>query len=107
MWRRTLLVATVAGALLGVVASAGAQPGADGGKPCNHWRAIAEQLDKKFNERPVAAGLQSNGNLVQLFVAKDTGTWSMVIVRPSGVGCLVSAGEGWQTVSHEIDGPQA
>lgn len=107
MWTKTLIVGILAGALFGLTASANAEPAANGRKACNHWRAIAEQLDEKFNERPVAAGLQSNGNLVQLFVAEDTGTWSMVIVRPSGVGCLVSAGEGWQTVSHKIDGPEA
>lgn len=107
MWTKTLIAGTLAGALFGVAASASAEPDADGRRPCNHWRAIAEQLDEKFNERPVAAGLQTNGNLVQLFVAEDTGTWSMVIVRPSGVGCLVSAGEGWQAVSQKIDGPAA
>lgn len=107
MWRRILVIGTLAGALSGAAATAGAEPGAGGGRPCNHWRAIAEHLDQKFNERPVAAGLQTNGHLVQLFVAEDTGTWSMVIVRPSGVGCLVSAGEGWQAVSRKIDGPEA
>lgn len=107
MWRKTLIAGALAGALSGAATAANAEPASGGRKACNHWRAIAEHLDQKFNERPVAAGLQTNGNLVQLFVAEDTGTWSMVIVRPSGVGCLVSAGEGWQAVSQKIDGPEA
>lgn len=107
MWRKTLATGILAGALVGVAATAAAEPDTGRGKPCTHWRAIAEQLDEKYDEQPVGAGVQTNGNLMQLFVAEDTGTWSMVVIRPSGLGCLVSAGEGWQAISQKIDGPAA
>jgi hypothetical protein len=105
MLRPFLLASAVGVGLAGLAPAVLAQQPSN--PNCQHWRAIAAHLDAKFAERPVAAGLQTNGNLLQLFVSTETGTWSMVVVQPSGMGCLVSAGKGWESVPEGPDGPAA
>jgi hypothetical protein len=74
---------------------------------CEHWRNIAGYLKTKFTERPIAGGLQTNGNLLQVFVSEETGSWSIVVVQPNGMGCLVSAGSDWETAPEQPEGPAA
>lgn len=49
-----------------------------------------------YGQRPVALGLQSNGNLLQVFASETTGTWALVTMHPSGVACLMGVGNSWE-----------
>ena len=53
---------------------------------------------KPYNEHPVSMGLAFNGAVIEVFLNSDTGTFTIVATRPSGLSCLVAAGEGWQDV---------
>lgn len=75
--------------------------------PCKHWREIAHELASRYAERPVAFGLQSNGNLLQVFVSEATGTWTLVTMHPNGTACLVGAGNGWETLPKPNTDPEA
>lgn len=56
--------------------------------------AVASQLGAQYGEVLTAAGVDSNGNLVQVY-SSDGGTWTIVVTIPGGPSCIVSAGEGW------------
>lgn len=66
--------------------------------PCHTAVEIAKQLSGKYNEAPVAFGVQSNGNLLQVYASEDTGTWTVVSTTPAGVSCIVADGKGWQRI---------
>lgn len=74
---------------------------------CKPWRDVASELGDKYAEHPVAYGLQPDGNLLQVFVSEQTGTWTLVTMRPNGTACLVGAGQGWEALPKPVTGPIA
>ena len=64
--------------------------------PCHDYARIVETLEKRYGEAPQALGLQSNGHLLQVFISA-AGSWTILTVAPSGIGCIVAAGRSWQT----------
>ncbi len=87
MWKYALLLS----ALSLTVATA-----AEAGAPCSPRKDVLTQLSEKYKEAPVAIGLASNGNLVEVLTASDGATWTIIQTSPAGLSCLVAAGESWQ-----------
>ncbi len=88
---------------------AGAEPAAPAGQrlPCHDYVKMAEHLGAKYAEKPVAFGMQSNGNLLQVFASSDTGTWTILSVSPKGTSCIVAAGKSWEDMPKSKDDPFA
>lgn len=63
---------------------------------CSPRDDVVKQLFEKYHEAPVAIGLASNGNLLEVLTAADGSTWTMIQTSPAGISCLVAAGESWQ-----------
>ena len=80
---------------------------AGGAPPCKPWRELAAELGRRYAERPVALGLQSNGNLLQVFASEATGTWTLVTMHPSGTACLIGAGDSWDISPKPNADPEA
>ncbi len=66
--------------------------------PCHNATEIAKQLSSKYDEAPVAFGLQSNGNLLQVYASDEKGTWTVVSTTPNGLSCIVAAGKTWESL---------
>ena len=66
--------------------------------PCHNATEIAKQLSNKYDEAPVAFGLQSNGNLLQVYSSEEKGTWTVVSTTPAGMSCIVAAGKCWESL---------
>ena len=64
--------------------------------PCHNATEVAKQLSSKYDEAPVAFGLQSNGNLLQVYSSEEKGTWTVVSTTPAGMSCIVAAGKRWK-----------
>lgn len=62
---------------------------------------VVKQLGAQFSETPVSRGLTGDGMLLEVF-ASPQGTWTAVLSEPTGVSCLVSGGEAWQSVDHSL-----
>ena len=52
--------------------------------PCHAYAEIARQLGTTYAEAPVSLGLQSNGNLLQVFSSAESGSWTIVSIAPDG-----------------------
>lgn len=109
--RKMLMASLVLGTLVSTTAFAGdrgttlvQQPTR---MPCHDAIEIAKVLSKKYGESPVAFGVQSNGNLLQVYASKDGRTWSVVVTSPSGTSCIVAAGENWEKAPPNINDPVA
>lgn len=74
---------------------------------CHDANEIAKQLGNKYDEAPVAFGLQSNGHLLQVYASEDKGTWTVVSTSPAGVSCIVAAGKRWESLPHVKEDPMA
>ena len=75
-----------------------AYPAVAGHAQCNDHEVVVEQLAAKYGERVTAMGLNSAGAVIEVFVSK-AGSWTITVTMPDGPTCLVSAGEGWETLS--------
>ncbi len=64
---------------------------------CEVRASLIEKLDKGFGEYPVAIGLASTGNLLEVLISAD-GTWTILITSPNGLACIAATGEHWQTL---------
>jgi len=63
---------------------------------CGSYQSVVDNLKKGYAEDPVAAGLTLDGGVVEVFSSAAKGTWTMVVVQPSGLTCLIAAGKGWE-----------
>lgn len=92
--------AMVFSALLATVAVA-TPAFAQGGLMCAPREEVVKQLGIQFSEKPVSRGVTGDGMLLEVF-ASPQGTWTAVLSEPTGVSCLVSGGESWQSLDHSL-----
>ena len=85
----------------------GAQTATNARMPCHNATEIAKQLSNKYDEAPVAFGLQSNGNLLQVYASEEKGTWTVVSTTPAGMSCIVAAGKRWESLPVVKSDPMA
>jgi hypothetical protein len=62
--------------------------------PCYEREAFLAWLRSDYAERPVAAGVRGD-KLIQLFVAPDGRSWTIVVLRSDGLACPLAAGADW------------
>ncbi len=53
------------------------------------------ELHRNFSETPVAIAIANNGALIELYAKRDKSSWTLVMTRPSGLSCVLVAGEDW------------
>jgi hypothetical protein len=69
-------------------------------RPCGPIDQIAAKLGAEYQETRVQQGVAQDGAmLLVIFAAPDGATWTAVMVRPDGVGCMAAAGTDWQARS--------
>jgi hypothetical protein len=65
---------------------------------CFPYQDVARQLAGSYAEAPASLGIQSNGNLLQVFTSADTGSWTILSTTPDGLACVLAAGERWESL---------
>ncbi len=62
---------------------------------------VSETLKRDYNEVPTALGLSDAGGVVVLYEGEKDGsrTFTLAIMYPSGMSCLLSSGVDWETVN--------
>ena len=71
-----------------------------------HDEALA-LFAKKYQEQRIATGVTNGGERVEVLASKNGGTWTILVTLLDGRSCLVSAGEGWNTIEPKDEGPGA
>lgn len=69
-----------------------------GPQTCNSHGDLVDILRRTYAEEPNALGLQGNGHLLEVFVSKKTGSWTIVSTQPDGTSCIVAAGQYWRVL---------
>lgn len=62
---------------------------------CGEHEQIVASLEKTYSETPVSMGLASNGTVIEV-LASSSGSFTIIVTRPSGLSCLMAAGESWE-----------
>lgn len=86
-------------------APAFAEPTAVPPVPCFAHAEVARQLKVTYHESPVSLGLQSNGNLLQVFHSPGSGSWTIVSTSPQGLACILAAGRDWESLPTTVLDP--
>lgn len=74
-------------------------------QPCGPMEKLVEHLASHYREAQVAAGDVDNGNGSLFFFANPkTGTWTMGVLKPSGLVCLIASGTHWRPVAYSEPG---
>ncbi len=99
----TLLIGTALAGLATAMLPAAADAQIQGGRVCHEHAQLVKALADRYREVPVAIGLQTDGQLVQVFASSETGTWTILVTRPGGTSCILSAGRHYD--QHELPPP--
>lgn len=70
------------------------------GTACGDRTTLLKQLEGSYKEAPISMGLAANGSVVEV-TRSDTGTWSILLTNPTGVTCLMAAGEHWEILKQK------
>jgi hypothetical protein len=74
---------------------------------CHDHGELTKALLDRYHEVPVSIGLQTDGQLLQVFASAETGTWTILMTRPDGVACILSAGKHFEQRPLTAPGPTA
>ncbi len=97
MVARTIILASV-------VAGALASP-ATAQMVCSERDKFLKHLGDGYREAPIAMGLASNGMILEV-LASATGSWTIILTKPTGLSCVVASGEAWEKIEqHLVLGP--
>jgi hypothetical protein len=74
---------------------------------CSTRADLLDHLSVNYKEVPAAVGLADNGELLEVFVSIDGGTWTVAFTRPDGLSCMIATGQHWQDLPRiaESDDP--
>lgn len=86
---RTLL--TTALLLAPAVASAQDAP------QCFGYTDFASALATNYGESVLERGLSSAGTLIEWWGNPETGTWTLLVVTPAGLACMIADGQSYET----------
>ena len=87
-----MLRLTIAALVAALPAAAAAQ------MVCAPYPGLVQSLSGTFGEHPRFRALDKRGGLMMALANATTTTWTMIVVRPDGVACVVGAGEGWTEI---------
>jgi hypothetical protein len=73
---------------------------------CGPLAQLHEHLAKQYDEHPAGEGATEHGMLARVY-ASPAGTWTFVLIRPDGIACVATMGEGWQQSPVKAPGKDA
>ncbi len=83
-----------------------AQMAPGGRMVCDERARLVGELAMYYSEFPMARGLTLDGQVLELLVSEE-GSWTIIVTRPSGISCLVTAGQAWKDLAPIVSGPQS
>lgn len=69
---------------------------------CGHHDAIAGALNAKYGESMAAQGLQSSTRLFEVWRSTESGSWTILVVLPNGLACVMATGVAWTEEARDI-----
>lgn len=68
---------------------------------CGDRADVVAYLAEEWQESRQSIGLASDGMVVEVF-ASESGSWTILVIRPDGMTCLAASGEYYEQVSEGL-----
>ena len=65
---------------------------------CGQRENIVTRLADKYNEKPIARGLETGGTRMIEILVSPKGSFTVLLTYANGISCIAASGEGWQSV---------
>lgn len=62
---------------------------------CEDRRSVVEQLETTYGEQTVSVGLMNSGYVIET-LASPSGSFTVLMVSPDGLACVMAAGEDFE-----------
>ena len=85
---RTIAATALVTAAIAAATAASAQS-------CGDRKEVVARLGSVHAEHLVAAGLQDERHVVEIWASEGGATWTILLTRADGVTCIVGAGNAW------------
>ena len=69
---------------------------------CAAHDIVAQSLATQFGEVRRSIGLAQDNTVMELYAATETGTWTLTVTLPTGMTCLVAAGNNFKTTADTL-----
>lgn len=66
------------------------------GALCGARSTIIERLKSQYGETRRGLGVGRENGVVEVYTSEATGSWTILMTLPTGVTCLMAAGEAWE-----------
>jgi hypothetical protein len=63
---------------------------------------VLETLAQKYGESRRAMGIAADQTVMELFASAESGSWTLTVTLPTGMTCLVAAGQNYEAVAEEL-----
>jgi len=70
---------------------------------CQEREKLVQTLETRYNETLISAGLQGPEQLLEVWSAQDTGSFTILITKPNGISCVVASGKNWISYDFPVD----
>lgn len=70
---------------------------------CGPRPAITNWLTTSFGETRSAVGMIGQNRVLELWVAAETDSWTILVTRPDNISCVVAGGTNWMEVKPRSD----
>lgn len=64
---------------------------------CGNLVALESKLADDYGEELFETALTSEGGVLGIYRTETGSTWTMVLVAPNGLACVIATGESWQS----------
>ena len=71
---------------------------------CRQHEQMVAELKREYNETVSSLGLNSKGVVIEILVS-PTGTFTIILTRPTGLSCVIAEGNSWEKVDPPLDNP--
>ena len=72
---------------------------------CAPRETVVEELAAGFGESRQSIGLASQGTVVEVFAAPETGTWTITATNAHGITCLIASGHAFEAMTAAAPAP--
>lgn len=87
---------------LGLALVTASQPLLAQSSNCAPRQSVVDRLSERFGESRQSIGLASGDRVVEMFASTETGTWTLTMTLPTGLTCIIGAGQAFERLDDEI-----
>ena len=63
---------------------------------------VLETLAQKYGETRRSMGIAADQTVMELFASAETGSWTLTVTLPTGMTCLMAAGQNFESLAEEL-----